>query len=217
LVKATYKKKKKGRTEYYGAYMHVFGKNKMADRIGLHALTEDESNTNTATQYPIEGHNAVTDHVRRESKVMTFSILIDEGTMAKSNKIYRKLNDWGFHGKLLVFKGATMYFQHVVITNLTKHGESLETGIECSLELTYVYFTKSSVIKKGSVKNNGKKGSGGSSGSTSPKKKGQYRTSKKGDSYWLYHQKTGASIANLRKWNKYPDRAIPIGVRVRIK
>lgn len=216
-VKPTYKRKKNGRTEYFAGYLKIVGSKKKADKIGLHSKTEDETNTQTVTQYPIEGHNAVTDHVRRESKTITLDVLLDEGTMAATDKLFAKINNWGFRGKLLSYRGASMYIDHCVISSLTKHGETYVSAMECTIELTYVYFVTTSVIKhKKSKKSKGKKTTKSGKTKTKSKKK-VYRKVKRGDTYWLYHIQTGTSIANLRKWNKYPDRRIPIGVKVRVK
>ncbi|CAJ1226674.1 LysM peptidoglycan-binding domain-containing protein [Lactiplantibacillus xiangfangensis] len=215
--KPTYKRKKAGKTEKFAGFLKRVGSKKKADKIGLHSLTEDETNTQSVTQYPVDGHNAVTDHVRRESKVISLTVRLDEGTMAKTVKVYNKLNYWGFKGIELQYHGAGIAVGHCVISSLAKHIEKYQTAMDVTIELTYVYFVTTSVIKHKKAKKKKGKREAKSSKSKSKKSKKKYVRVKRGDTYWLYHQKTGASIASLRKWNKYPDRRIPIGVRVRIK
>nr|WP_243676783.1 LysM domain-containing protein [Secundilactobacillus collinoides] len=42
-------------------------------------------------------------------------------------------------------------------------------------------------------------------------------TTKPGDTYYKFAQKYNVSVAQLRKWNKYADRSIPVGVKIRVK
>ncbi|HEM2532857.1 TPA: LysM peptidoglycan-binding domain-containing protein, partial [Listeria monocytogenes] len=62
-----------------------------------------------------------------------------------------------------------------------------------------------------------KKSSGKKQSVKSKKSPGTYITVKKGDCYWKWWKRYGTSIAQLRKWNKWPDRRIPIGKRARVK
>lgn len=215
MVKPVYKRTRDGTTEFFGAYMHEYGKNKKSQRIGIHAKTEDDDSASEVTQYAIEKGEPITDHSRPSSKTITLSILIEEDTMAKANKVWVKLNKWRFDGTQVVFKGAVVYYKHLQIEDLTRHGEKYTSTIEATMSLKFVHFAKTSVIKKKGKTSKGKRAKTG--GTKSEKTKKQYRTTKRGDTYWGYHQETGASIANLRKWNKYADRSIPIGVRVRVK
>nr|WP_230113485.1 LysM domain-containing protein [Bacillus velezensis] len=40
---------------------------------------------------------------------------------------------------------------------------------------------------------------------------------KKGDTYWGCARKYGTTVSALRRLNPWPDRRIPIGVKMRIK
>ena len=215
MVKPVYKRTRDGTFEFFGAYMHEYGKNKVSQRIGIHAKTEDDDSASEVTQYAIEKGEPITDHSRPTSKTITLSILIQEDTMAKANKVWAKLNKWRFDGTQVVFKGAVVYYKHLQIEDLTRHGEKYTSTIEATMSLKFVHFAKTSRIKKKGKKSNGNKKPTGST--KSAQTKGTYRKTKAGDTYWGFHQSFGTSIATLRKWNKYPDRKIPIGVRVRVK
>lgn len=219
MVKATYTRKINGRTESFGGYLKIVGSNKTADKVGLHAITESETNTQEVSQYAIEApNNAITDHVRRTSKIINLTIRLDEGTMAKTDALYKKLQTWSRQGKEVEYRGASMHLDHCVMSNIGKSAEKYVSAMDLTIELTYVYFAKTSVIThKAAKKKKGKKVVKKPKKKAKKKSKAVYRRTKRGDTYWGFHMQVGTSIAQLRKWNKYPDRRIPIGVKLRIK
>ncbi|WP_047021403.1 phage baseplate protein [Levilactobacillus brevis] len=148
MVKPVYKRTRDGTSEFFGAYMHEYGNNKVSQRIGIHAKTEDDDSASEVTQYAIEKGEPITDHSRPTSKTITLSILIQEDTMAKANKVWSKLNKWRFDGTQVVFKGAVVYYKHLQIEDLTRHGEKYTSTIEATMSLKFVHFAKTSRIKK---------------------------------------------------------------------
>lgn len=215
MVKATYTRKVNGRTERFAGYIKLWGSNKTADKVGLHTISEAEANTQEVSQYPIQGHNTVADHVRRTSKIITLTIRLDEGTMSKTEAVYFKLQTWARQGKEVSYRGAAMHVENCVISNISKTVEKYASAIDLNLELTFIYLVRSSVIKHKKAKK--KKGKKVAKKPKKKKSKKVYKRTKRGDTYWGFHMQVGTSIAKLRKWNKYPDRRIPIGVKLRIK
>lgn len=114
---------------------------------------------------------------------------------------------------------------HAVLTSVAStYDAPRDNAIPVSITIEDVKWAKSEVSKKSKSKtitkkinNTGKKTPTKGTRKTNKPKAGKYLTIKKGDTYWGYHVSFGTSIAKLRSWNGFPDKALPIGKKIRVK
>lgn len=172
---------------------------------------ESEANQNTVTQYPVAKGDPTTDHSARSSKTDSITAML-LGSNFQSQ--WNQLLSWNYSGSLLKYSGAgTAKWNQVVISELDRaYEQPLKNALNVTLTLTYVQIVAVQTTKKKKVAKKGKKQPAGKKKSTK-----KYVKVKSGDTYWGFWKKYGTSIATLEKWNKYPARRIPIGVKLRVK
>ena len=177
--------------------------------------TENEQLENNVSTHPIETGSPLTDHAQMVSKTIDFSGKIKGNSLSEVNNKYSQLLAW-FHGaNMLTFRGA-IWQNNLIISHLEKTYDEggLKNAVKFNMTLTVVY---SIDLKWQRAKQSGKKQTTKKSKTSSRKSKAVYVTVRSGNTYWGWSQRYGTSISQLRKWNKWPDRFIPIGKRARVK
>lgn len=175
--------------------------------VKLVNTNESESSPFTITDNPVETGSPVSDHVQRETKTLEISGFLLGATAEKD---YATLKSYAEKGTIVSFRGR-VYFKNVIISNLSKSYNTIKNGFEITVSLRDLRRASKPWVRKK------KKSSGKKQSVKSKKSPGTYITVKKGDCYWKWWKRYGTSIAQLRKWNKWPDRRIPIGKRARVK
>lgn len=178
-------------------------------KVSLTITDEGLSSSVSATSYPVEKGSPLSDHVQEETQTLSINGFV-LGSNYKSDLQY--LRDSMRNGAVLKFVGRTIA-SNVIITSIDDNRTAdVGNGSEVSIKLQFVRFATTSWTK---VKTSGKKKTVSKKRSTKTKK--VYHVTRKGDCYWKLWKKYGTSISQLRKWNRYPDRRIPIGVKLRVK
>ncbi|MFQ6391345.1 LysM peptidoglycan-binding domain-containing protein [Priestia aryabhattai] len=174
--------------------------------ISLVVEKEDDSASVDATSYPVEQGIPMTDHVEQKPDEFSLSGFL-LGNSYKTD--YEYLKKCMNNGTVLTYVGRNIA-KNVIILDLSGTVDSsIANGKDISIKLRQIRIASTPWVK---VKNSGKKKP------VSTKPSGAvYHLVKKGDTYWDMWKKYGTSIAQLRSWNKYPDRRIPIGVKLRVK
>lgn len=175
--------------------------------VKLVNTNESESSPFTITDNPVETGSPVSDHVQRETKTLEISGFLLGSTAEKD---YATLKSYAEKGTIVTFRGR-VYFKNVLISNLSKSYNTIKNGFEITVSLRDLRRASTPWVRRK------KKSSGKKQPSKTKKSAGTYITVKKGDCYWKWWKRYGTSIAQLRKWNKWPDRRIPIGKRARVK
>ncbi|EAC5290798.1 LysM peptidoglycan-binding domain-containing protein [Listeria monocytogenes] len=180
--------------------------------VKLVNTNENESSPFTITDNPVETGANVSDHVQRETKTLEISGFLLGATAERD---YATLKDYAEKGTIVTFRGR-VYFKNVLISNLSKSYNTIKNGFEITISLRDLRRASTTWVRK-------KKKSSGKKQPVKPKKQpvkkttAVYVTVKSGDCYWKWWKRYGTSIAQLRKWNKWPDRRIPNGARARVK
>lgn len=191
------KKKKKGK------------KQKAAPRVLVYAKAEDRTISNSVSAYPVEKGYPVGANAKQDSNEFVIDGQIICKTAGQANAIFKKLETWANRGDLVKFQGAQK-LSNLVIAELTRHHQEFKLNtIEFTMTVQKISIAKpyKRTKKKGKKqKKAGKK-----------KKTGTFVTVKAGNTYWGWMTKYGTSLKQLRAWNKWPDRKIPIGKRARVK
>lgn len=185
--------------------------------VTLFVESEQYNESVNATAYPVEKGVAFTDHVERNPRSITLQIFLSNpGASDKLSKLRAQMHK----GTILKYVGKATA-SNIIILSIDHDRSTIKNGFEVSMTLREVRIAKSpwrkakkkdKATRKPSDKTGKKK-------PTSKKSRGtaRYHFTRSGDTYWGLSRKYGTSIQQLRNWNKYPDRRIPIGVKVRVK
>lgn len=216
-------------------------------KIYLHIESENENITNTVSAYPVQSGSNMADHTQRDSKTWsldgkllitppkpkykkvtkivkvkkgkkvhkvkkTYRVKVKTRSMkSQANAHYAQLVKWQARGTLVKYFGA-MNSGTVMIKELNRVADDggYKNGYKITMTLQQVNIIgwgkkkrKHAGVKK---PHKGKR-----------KSKKVYVTVKPGNTYWGWSMKYGTSISTLRKWNRWPDRRIPIGKKARVK
>ncbi|NMH83266.1 LysM peptidoglycan-binding domain-containing protein [Heyndrickxia coagulans] len=176
-------------------------------------LQETFTNSVEVTSYPTEKGLPITDNVKRQPKTFNITGKILAKTNAEATKIYNALEKKQNAGTLVTYVGRTTAKNVVIVNMAPTYDSTISNGMSISIDLQEIRIAKSPYVKKKTTK----KKSGKKSTSKTKKTTKVYHVTKKGDCYWKLWKKYGTPVATLRKWNKYPDRYIPVGVKLRVK
>lgn len=182
----------------------------------IHNATETYNSSVSVTSYPVEKGLPLNDSVQRNPDTFTVSgkILDASRKNKNSNKKKQKIIELMNKGKVVKYVGR-LKVSNVLITDINgTYTSAVGNGHEFSMSLQRVRIATTPYRKKKTKKKSSGKKSVTSKKKTTTRK---YHTVKKGNTYWSLSRKYGTSINQLRKWNKYPDRRIPIGVKLRVK
>lgn len=170
-----------------------------------------------ATQYAVEKGEPFTDHVKKRPSEWSISGYILNDNF---NVYLEKLKTMMNNGEVVKYVGKTSVANVIIKDINDDYSADIKNGFALSISLQKVRITttswqKAPVKTKPIVK---PPTDGGKKKPTGPKKsKEVYHIIKKGDTYWALSRKYGSSIADLRKWNKWDDRKLPINGRARVK
>lgn len=179
-------------------------------RLGkVQLLIEKESDSKSvdATSYPVEKGVAMTDHVEKKPGELSLSgYIIGPNYQADKEYLQKEMDK----GTMFTYVGRNVA-KNVIITSIDGDVDaSIANGTAISIKLQEIRIANTPWIK---VQNSGKQKPVTPKPATTP----VYHLVKKNDTYWDMWKKYGTSIPQLRAWNGYRDRFIPIGVRLRVK
>lgn len=178
-------------------------------KITVSFETEEEAIKNQVAQHPVQRGQPIVDHTQRESKSWQMSGKLYGKNLHEVDTQYKQLLDWQYNGTLLTIKSA-IRDSNTIIESLNKNYD--DGGFTNAVRIT-IGFTKVAIVTSSFTKAKHT----GNKTPTKPKVTGTWVTVKAGNTYWGWMMKYGTSISQLRKWNKWPDRRIPIGARARVK
>ncbi|WP_426353656.1 LysM peptidoglycan-binding domain-containing protein [Exiguobacterium sp. R-39] len=183
-------------------------------KVYLNVIEEVVTESVRVTEYPIEKGAPISDHIERTSPKLSFDAqLLGKDYLGRLGT----LRDYMNNGTIINYVGRATATA-VVITDVNRvHNSNLRNGVALTINVQKVRLSKSPWIKKKAQKPITR---GGKKKPTTKKPRPNprvYHRVKKGDTYWDLARKYGTTVSKLRLFNKYPDRRIPIGVRLRIK
>ena len=183
-------------------------------KLGSVKLTITSESLNTsidATTYPVEKGSPITDHIQQKVQTLDIQgVVIGKDYIAKM----QKLRDSMRAGKVLKYVGRFTASNVIILDISDTRQADMKNGSEISIKLQYIRFATNSFKKKKTTKNAGKKQPVSKIPAKTTKK---YHTVKKGDTYWAIGKKYGVSVSQLLKFNKWPAKSLPIGVKVRYR
>ncbi|MCO7127820.1 LysM domain-containing protein [Sporolactobacillus shoreicorticis] len=184
-------------------------------KVKLYIETEKLSNSVTATAYPLDQGEPITDHVQQQPQTLSIDGWILSGSSYKAELQY--LRDNMRKGTLLNYTGRTIC-KNVIITSIddTRTG-NVANGSAVSIQLQFIRIVKekwsnTKAKAKAKKKTVGKK-----------KKTVKKKTSKKyvkiyrGMTYWATARKYGTTVSALEKLNPWPARKIPYPTKKKMR
>lgn len=187
--------------------------------VTIHVEKESYRDQVDATGYAVEKGEPFTDHVEAKPDELTLTAHL-LGSDYSAN--VQKIREYQKSGALLRFVGRTTASDVIILSVGRDYDSTIGNGVAISISLMKVRIAKSPWIyvppkQKPIVK---PPTTGGTKKPVAVKPRpttARYHVTRKGDTYYDLSKKYGTSIAQLRTWNKYPDRSIPIGVKLRVK
>lgn len=177
----------------------------------LHVSTEDYDHAGEVTSHKTEEGLSLTDHVSSEAQVVTLAGILVRPTQERVQTLINKLLGWKKNGTPLQYEGRQIV-QNVLIERFSySANKDNANGFNFSMTLKQVRFAEVTYIPQTKPVTNG-----GQKQTQNKKGAAVYHLVKRGDTYWDLARKYGSTVANLQAWNKYPARAIPIGVKLRV-
>lgn len=191
-------------------------KKKQSKLGNVYLFVEKESWSDEADipTYAVEKGLDISDHVQDKPNELTITGIIlkdSKHTVAEKIKTMKKYKN---NGTKLTYVGRRTG-TNFLIKKISYDSEvTIANGHSFSLSLQEVRIaSKYKKTKKKSLKG---KSNGGRKQTNNSKSK-KYHIVKKGECYWILAKKYGTTWQQLYKWNKYPPRKIPIGVKLRVR
>jgi len=185
--------------------------------VYLQVTSENINDSVEATSYPVEEGVPFSDHIREQPK----GVSLDGYVLGKDSKQrLQQLRHSMKKGEILSYTGRSILKNVIILSIDDNRTNEASNGSAVSIKLQFIRIVNTSWEKvPAKQKTQQKKQTNAGKKQPVDKKKttAVYHKVKKGDTYWELSRKYGTSIPQLRKWNKYPDRAIPIGVKLRVK
>lgn len=187
------------------------------DTVTLFIEKESESHSVDATAYAVEKGEPFTDHVaKRPSEFSISGYILSNNFDAAKNSLIKSMEI----GKVVKYTGKAVFSNVVILDISGEHGEEVKNGMAISIKLRRIRITTTPwqkvppktkpVVKP--VTQSGKKKPSGTRATQAV-----YHTTRKGDTYWGWSKKYGTSITQLRAWNGWPDKKIPVPGLARVK
>lgn len=191
------------------------------DTVTLFIEKETGTRSVEVTKYPVEKGEPFTDHVKKNPNEFTISGSILSTAWKTQLEKLEKIMD---SVKIVKYVGKTSV-SNVIILNINDvHDSDIANGVSIDITLRKIRITKNAweaAKKKGNKKKATATKPKTKAGKKKPigKKKSTavYHVIKRGDTYGSLSKKYGTSVAQLRKWNKWPDTKIPVGKKARVK
>lgn len=183
-------------------------------KVKLYIETEKLSNSVTATSYPVEKGEPITDHVQRQPETLSLDGWILSGSSYKAELQY--IRNCMSKGTLLSYTGRTVA-RNVIITNIddTRTGE-VANGAAVSCQLQFIRIVKEKWTTTKSKAKTAKKTVGKKKKTVKKKTSKKYITIKHGCTYWAIARKYRTTVSALEKMNPWPAKKLPIGKKMRV-
>lgn len=187
--------------------------------INIHVEKESYRDQVEATEYAVERGEPFTDHIEAKPEELSLSaVIVGDDSSAK----VEKLREYMRNGTLLRYVGRSTASEVVILDINRDYSADIGNGVALSIFIRKIRIAKSPWVKAPPKQKPAQKPPSRSGKkkpvSTKPRPStARYHIAKKGDTYWGLSGKYGTSIPQLRAWNRYPDRQIPIGVKLRVK
>jgi LysM repeat protein len=188
----------------------LIGKTRIGSQL---VMVEKETSNNDAElgEQPVEEGLPLTDHSREKPISLSINGKIIRETDAQAKSVTDAINNYKKKKQKISYEGRRIYHNMMIETFQLSTDKSTANGYSFTMTLREIRIAKPSYVSTGKS-NAGRKQTQNGKGSGAK----EYHKVKKGDTYWALGIKYGTPWPQLEKWNGYPPRRIPIGVRLRV-
>lgn len=184
----------------------------------IHVTSESRQGDVVVPEHPVEYGLPLTDHIGKQSFVLSLSGSLVRPTPERVDRLIAALENMRDKGSLISFEGRRIY-QNVVIEKFSiDTNNKISNGYRFAMQLRQIRVAKVAYIKlppkqKASV---AKVSAVGRKQTVNKKTSPVYHIVKRGDTYWGLSQKYAVSVQQMKAWNKYSERSIPINAKLRV-
>ena len=173
----------------------------------IHGEKEEQTIDMNVAQYPVEQGEPLVTHSQYDQNEVIITGYVMGKDLSETNDKANVLIDWQIKATILKLKYGVNDSNFLIKSFKKTYADGLVNATAVEITLIRVRLPTSSHQQRTN------------SGKQQPSKLPEqtYVTVKPGNTYWGWSMQYGTSIPQLREWNKYPDRFIPIGVRVRVR
>ncbi|MFC6180352.1 LysM peptidoglycan-binding domain-containing protein [Lactiplantibacillus daowaiensis] len=192
----------------------VYRADKKTSRVFLLGeVSPSESVEQNHVTHSVDAKDTRITHGNRSSKQLSGTYYLHGKSFREMDKLYNIFQGWQRKNIELEVRGFSRW-NHAYISSI---GKTMDAPLKnvLAIPITFDYEMRAHIKSAKKSKKKTKASASKKRGSTKSKK--AYVTIKSGMTYWWISQKYGVSISWLEKNNKWPARAIPIGVKVRYK
>lgn len=183
----------------------VIGSDK--DEVEIYGDQENQQIEMDIAQYPVEEGGNLVDNARFNSNEINISGYVSGKDLAEANKNATKIYDWQKDVQIIHVRNGVTDWSYLVRSFNKRFEDGRQNAVY--IDVTIVKIRKP-VGSFAGMKNSGKKQASAAPAQT-------WVTVVGGNTYWGWSMRYGTSIQQLRNWNHWPDRFIPIGARARVK
>lgn len=182
----------------------------------IHGISEDFDKPGELPSQPVEDGMDLTDHVTVGAMTLSLTGILTRPTPERVQTLIDRIESWKAAGTRLQYEGSKIV-QNVAIKDFryTKDAKN-RNGYNFSMTLQQIRIGKPSYVKTTTPAATKPVTSSGQKQTANTNTKEKYHIVKKGDTYWALSKKYGSTVQQLRTWNKYPDRQIPVKAKLRV-
>ncbi|CAK1228267.1 MULTISPECIES: phage baseplate protein [Fructobacillus] len=178
------------------------------EQIVIYADQENQQSESDVAQYPVEDGGTISDNSKFSSNNVNITGYIVGKDFNEANRRATSLYDWQRQPTAMITLINGINDSDYLIKSFNKKiSDNNKNAIYVDITLVKIRKPVGSFA--------GMKNSGRVQPSTPPS--ATYVTVVSGNTYWGWMVRYGTSIQQLRDWNHWPDRFIPIGARARVK
>ncbi|OES45226.1 LysM peptidoglycan-binding domain-containing protein [Domibacillus iocasae] len=182
----------------------------------IHGITEDWDVPGDLPSQPVEDGMDLTDHVIVGATTLSLTGILTRPTPERVQVLIDRLESWKAAGTRLQYEGSKIV-QNVAIKDFKYSKDAkIRNGYNFSMTLQQIRVGKPSYVKTTAPAATKPVTNSGQKQPANANTKEKYHIVKKGDTYWALAKKYGSTVKQLRDWNKYPDRKIPIKAKLRV-
>lgn len=180
--------------------------------FNLYETSPTETDSNTVATHATDSNVAQTNYVSLDSRELSGTYILEADDLKSADQQFKKLMLWSRHYEFTIDGFA--YWQHAYITSIAKSTDQTMNKNAMSIEISFSY-AQQAQIQYAKLTAKRKAPAGKIRGSRNSNSSKRYMRIKPGWSYAVIARKTGTSITDLERINKWSATKVPSYANVR--
>lgn len=195
--------------------VELIGKSRI-NGLEVHITNEDMTSDVDIPTHKVEEGIDLSDHVERKPFVIKLSGFLLRPTKDRVDTLIKKLEQIENQGSLVVYQGRRTHMNLLMSGFNYSADEKVTNGYKFSCILTEVRIAQSAYVPPLLKSATSKVSQSGRKQTENKKQSPIYHIIKKGDTYSGLAKKYGVQLKQIQAWNKYNQKKIPIGAKVKV-